>query len=194
MRCSLVPIVLILALAACDRPEAPVGGQRISLDDARGTVEEPLASPDTKDAKWTVAKNGQSIDFGIEGGKPFMSLSCKLKDAPPTIHIIRHVTTRPGEKALFPVIGNGMISRFKVDATLADGEWRWEGAVPAEDGSLEVFTGRRELEATLPGAGSLMIEGSAIPGEFIDWCRKGGAVAKAVEKEEDKAVEEMKAE
>ncbi len=128
--------------------------QRISLDDARGEIEQPLPSPDTENAKWTVAKNGQSIDFGNEGEKPFLTLSCKLRDAPPTIHIIRHVTTRPGEKALFPVIGNGMVSRFKVDATLADGEWRWEGAVPAEDGSLEVFTGRRELEATLPGAGS----------------------------------------
>jgi len=169
----------IVALAACDRPETPVDGQRISLDAARGTIEQPLPSPDTVNASWTVAKNGQSIDFGNPGETPLLTLSCHLKDKAPTIHIVRHVTTRPGEKALFPVIGNGMVSRFKVDATLADGEWRWEGVVPAEDGSLDVFTGRRELEATLPGAGTLIIDGSAIPGEFVDWCRKGGATPNA---------------
>ena len=186
-RLPLIALASLALLGACDRPQAPVGGQRISLDAARNAVEQPLPSPDAENAHWTVAKNGQSIDFGNPGAVPFLTLSCRLKDNPPTIHIVRHVTTRPGEKALFPVIGNGTIARFKVDATLADGEWRWEGVVPAEDGSLEVFTGRRELEATMPGAGTLKIEGSAIPGEFVDWCRKGGAVTKAIEKEEAKA-------
>jgi hypothetical protein len=31
---------------------------------------------------------------------------------------------------------------------------------------LDVFTGPRELEATLPGGGTLLIAGSRIPGEF----------------------------
>jgi len=77
------------------------------------------------------------------------------------------------------VIGNGMISRFKVDATLTDREWRWEGALPAADSQLDVFTGPREIEATLPGGGSLLIEGSRIPGEFVSWCRAGGKVQRA---------------
>jgi hypothetical protein len=177
-------LVSLLLLAACNRPEAPVDGQRISLDDARGSIDQPLPSPDTVNASWKVATNGQSIDFGNPDELPYLTLSCHLTDKPPTIHIIRHVTTRPGEKALFPVIGNGMVSRFKVDATLVNGEWRWEGVVPAEDGSLEVFTGRRELEATLPGAGTLIIDGSAIPGEFVDWCRKGGATPEGAETKE----------
>ena len=32
---------------------------------------------------------------------------------------------------MFPVIGNGTISRFKADAALEDGEWRWQATVPA---------------------------------------------------------------
>ncbi len=172
---TLLPLLL---LAACDRAEPPTGVQRIDLDDARPDIEQPLPSPDTENAAWTVAKNGQSIDFGNADEKPWLSLACRVRADPPTVKIIRHVKVRPGEKALFPVIGNGTISRFKVDAKLEDGEWRWEGEVPADDALLEVFTGRREIEATLPGAGSLIIPGSRIPGEFIDWCRKGGAAPK----------------
>jgi hypothetical protein len=99
-----------------------------------------------------------------------------LRETPARLRIVRHVTARPGEKALLPVIGNGTISRFKVDAVLSGDEWRWEGALPAGDPSLDVFTGPRELEATLPGGGSVLIAGSRIPGEFVNWCRAGGGV------------------
>jgi hypothetical protein len=183
VRASWAALGAVLLLAACDRAEEPVGGQRISLEDARGETRAPLASPDTEDAAWTVSGSGQSIDFGTPGERPFLSLACRVKDDPPTVSVIRHAPARPGEKALFPVIGNGTVARFKADAVLRDNEWRWEATVPADDALLEVFTGRREIEATLPGAGSLMIGGSAIPGEFISWCAKGGAVAQAISEE-----------
>jgi hypothetical protein len=93
---------------------------------------------------------------------------------PPQITVIRHAPARPGEKALFPVIGGGIISRFKVDAALADGEWRWQGALPADDPLLEVFEGSHTLEATLPGGGTLKIAASSVPGQFVAWCRDGG--------------------
>jgi hypothetical protein len=173
----------MLALAACDRAKAPVDPQRVSLEEARGGVREPLASPDTENARWTVAPNGQAVAFGNPGEGPFLSLACRVKDDPPTMRVIRHVEARPGEKALFPVLGNGTISRFKADAALEDDEWRWQAVVPADDPSLEVFTGAREIEATLPGAGSLIIAGSRVPGEFIAWCRRGGAVSEAVTEE-----------
>ena len=173
----------LLGLTACDRAEEPVDPQRISLDAARGEAREPLASPDTDDARWTVARDGQAVAFGNAGERPFLSLACRVKDDPPTIRVIRHAEARPGEKALFPVIGNGTISRFKADAALEDDEWRWQAVVPADDALLEVFTGAREIEATLPGAGSLIISGSRVPGEFIAWCRRGGAVSEAVTEE-----------
>ena len=178
------PLILLSFLAACgDSGDAPVQAQRIALDDARARVAEPLVSPDTKGAKWAVAPNGQSIDFGRSDSAPWLTLACDLRAAPATITVIRHLEARPGQRALFPVLGNGMISRFEVDAALHDGEWRWEGTLPAADPQLEVFAGPRELQATLPGAGSLLIEGSRIPGEFVEWCRAGGRVLRAEEAE-----------
>ena len=182
-------VATLLSLVACDRAEEPVDPQRISLDAARGEAREPLASPDTDDARWTVAPNGQAVAFGNAGERPFLSLACRVKDDPPTIRVIRHAEARPGEKALFPVIGNGTISRFKADAALEDDEWRWQAVVPADDALLEVFTGAREIEATLPGAGSLIISGSRVPGEFIAWCRRGGTVSEAVTEERTAEVE-----
>ena len=184
---AVAAILATFVLAACGQAEEPVDGQRISLEDARGEVREPLPSPDTENASWTVATDGQAVRFGNAGERPFLSLACRVRDDPPTITVIRHAPARPGEKALFPVIGNGTISRFKVDAGLADNEWRWAGTLPADDPLLEVFTGPREIEATLPGAGTLRIAGSRIPGEFIAWCRRGGDVARAVAEEQAEA-------
>ena len=176
-------VATLLSLVACDRAEEPVDPQRISLDAARGEAREPLASPDTDDARWTVAPDGQAVAFGNAGERPFLSLACRVKDDPPSIRVIRHAEARPGEKALVPVLGHGTISRFTADAALEDDEWRWQAVVPADDPLLEVFTGAREIEATLPGAGSLIISGSRVPGEFIAWCRRGGAVSEAVTEE-----------
>jgi len=136
----------------------------------------PLGSPDTRGARWQVSADGQAIDFGQAGEQPLLTLACQVRGNPPQLRIIRHVAARPGEKALFPVLGTGN-SRFKVDATLHDGEWRWEGALPASDPLFDVFETTGKLEATLPGGGSLMIEGSRIPGEFVRWCRAGGKTA-----------------
>lgn len=187
IRQALTIAVLTTALAACRGGEqAPVQGQRISLDDVRNGGEQPLPSPDTKEASWTVSPTGQAINFGNAGGKPFLSLACSVKAGQPQVTIIRHAPSRPGEKALFPVIGGGIISRFKVDAALADNEWRWQGALPADDPVLEVFEEAHSLEATLPGGGTLRIAASGVPGQFLTWCRAGGE-APAVEGDAKKA-------
>jgi hypothetical protein len=187
VKAPLTALAVLISLAACQGEDEPVQAQRFSLDAARHVPTEPLASPDIAGAAWSVTKDAQAIDFARPGAKPLLSLACDLRKTPAQLRIVRHVVARPGEKALLPVIGNGTISRFKVDATLAGGEWRWEGALPASDPSLDVFTGPRELEATLPGGGSLLIAGSRIPGEFVNWCRAGGRVQRveAAEKTED---------
>ena len=149
-------------------------GQRISLADVRSGGEQPLPSPDTKGANWAVSANGQAVDFGQPGARPYLTLACSVKAGQPQLTVIRHAPARPGEKALFPVIGNATISRFKVDATLAGGEWRWQGTLPADDPLLEVFEGAHAIEATLPGGGTLKIGGSGVPGQFVTWCRDGG--------------------
>ncbi len=172
MRCCLA--LLPLALTACDRaPVPPV--QRIELSEAH-TVLPPVLpqSPDTSAANWTVAENGQAVHFGNAGDPPLLSLACRPAETPPQLSVIRHAPALPGQGALFPVIGNGMRSRFLVDATLAEGEWRWEARLSASDPMLDVFTGPREMLATLPGAGTLEVGASRLPGDFVRWCRAGG--------------------
>lgn len=162
-----------MILTACDA--APV--QRVDLDEAAEEDGSPASpSPDTEGAIWAVTKGGTAIAFGHDGASPFLSLTCAIgkEGAEPKLTIARHVVPDPGAKALFPVIGNGVISRFKVDAALSDGEWRWEGTYPAAAGEFDVFTGPRPIEATLPGGGMLKLPASTLPREFIDWCRRNG--------------------
>ena len=184
-------LAVLTLLAACGEP-APEQAQRISLEEARHVPAEPLLSPDTEGAAWAVSDNGQAIRFALPGQRPWMSLECDLRQTPALLRIVRHAPARPGQKALFPVIGNGTISRFKVDAALSGDEWRWEGALPASDPALDVFTGPRELEATMPGRGTLQIAGSRVPGEFVNWCRAGGRLVRA-EAAEQGEVEEAEA-
>lgn len=183
---ALLPLLLTCAtLAACQQqPDTPAQAQRVSLEAARHVPAVPLPSPDTADATWSVSADGQAIRFARPAEPPLLTLACRLRETPPLLEIIRHAPALPGQQALFPVIGNGTISRFKLDASLTQGEWRWQGAVPASDPQLDVFTGPRELEATLPGAGSLLIGGSRVPGEFVNWCRAGGRVQRAEAREQ----------
>ncbi len=167
----LAPTLLLLAGCGDAAPQRPA---RISLDEVRQQSEEPLASPDTAKAAWIVRGDGQAVDFGAKAAAPLLSLECDLRGAPVSVAVVRHAPARPGLTALFPVLGNGGIERFKVDAGLVDGEWRWQAVLPAQDPQLDVFVGQADLEATLPGGGTLAIEGSRVPGEFVTWCRAGG--------------------
>jgi hypothetical protein len=164
------PFVLVFALTACHRGAAPV--ERISLDEARGGPEAPISAPDTKDAAWTVSADGKRIDFALPGGKPLLTLECRMGGAVPVVRIERHVRSRPGESALFPVLGSGPNARFLLAAAEEGGEWLWRGDVPVTDSQLDVFKAGK-LEATLPGGGSLLIAASPMPGELVDRCREG---------------------
>lgn len=169
----LATTLLLSTLPSCRRVEQePVQAQRIAFDKVPTQGEQPLASPDTNGASWALSADGHTLDFGNPGARPFVSLACNADAGPPQITVIRHAPGRAGEKALFPVIGNGKISRFEVDATRAGNEWRWQGTLPADDPQLEVFAGSNRLEATLPGGGTVKIAGSAAPGQFIAACRE----------------------
>lgn len=176
MRLAIALALPLLTLAACDRqadtPRDDV--QRIALDEAGPRQAEADPSPDTGAARWTVSASGQAIDFGNADEAPLLTLGCSLEADPPGMVIIRHARALPGQSALFPVLGNGMSTRFLADATLGEDEWHWEARLPADDPQWDVFAGPRELVATLPGRGTLEIAGSRIPGEFVEWCRSGG--------------------
>lgn len=165
-------------LAACQQQSEPAPEPtRISLEDTRVAQGVAYASPDTSEGRWSVAASGQAIHFGNEGEAPWLTLECALEPEPTELVIIRHAEAFPGQSALFPFVGNGMRSRFFADATLDDGEWRWEARLPTDDAQLAVFEGTRDFTATLPGHGMLEIGGSRMPGEFLEWCRSGGEAA-----------------
>jgi len=193
LRFALAAIAL-LALSACQQSQDDTQqGRRVAFAQSNRELLRPIAAPDTTKARWIVNESGQAIHFGNEGEPPMLTLDCRLADDPPQMRIIRHVRARPGQGALFPVIGNGMISRFLVDAKLEDGEWRWEGTIGAANPMLDVFTGPRPLTATLPGGGLLAIAGSRVPGEFVTWCRAGRNVMKAEADEQDELAADAQA-
>jgi hypothetical protein len=150
-----------------------VEAQRISLADAGQRAEQPIVSPDTNGARWIVAGSGQAVELAKAGQQPYLTLTCQ-PGLQPMVRIVRHVAGRVGEQALFPVLGNGKSSRFKLDVIRGGEDWQWQGQVPAADPQLDVFSGSAELEATLPGGGTLLIAGSSLPGGFVAWCRAGG--------------------
>lgn len=181
--------ILLFTLAACSQQAAPpADAERVPIAQGEARAHDPLPSPDTQNASWSVDDNGKALHFGDEGQPPHLSLDCLLDDGPAKLAIIRHAPALPGEEALFPIYGNGMRSRFLADAALHQAgetsEWRWEAILPADDPQLDVFLGTRDLTATLPGKGMLAIAGSRIPGEFVEWCRTGGRVAEVVSEEE----------
>lgn len=171
-----VSCTALLALCACQQ-QPDDQAQRIALDQAGQRIEQPLASPDTSRAVWTVSTNGKAIQFGNRGADPWLTLDCRLEDrSNPQLAVIRHAPAFPGQTALFAVMGNGYVSRLPASATLAEREWRWEVSLPAADPQWDLFIGTGDMRATLPGKGAIEIPAGPIPGEFVTWCRAGGRV------------------
>lgn len=166
-------VTALLALSACG-DERKV--ERVELSQVSTSQPQALDSPDTRFSFWSVGETGRTINYGDVDEPPMMSVDCLLGDGPPQMRIIRHAPARPGKTALFPVVGNQIRSRFLVETALEDGEWRWQGTVEASDPKLDVFTGPRQLLATLPGGGMIDMAGSTVPWQFVTWCRAGGMI------------------
>ena len=47
-----------------------------------------------------------------------------------------------------------------------------KGIMPIYEPGLDALTGGRSVEATVPGAGSVILNASPLPGELIDRCRE----------------------
>ncbi|WP_137679718.1 hypothetical protein [Aurantiacibacter suaedae] len=174
-------LLLALPLAACSQANGAPSNEGIDLAEAVAAAPRELVmeSPETQFATWTVAENGHAIHFANPGQPPLLSLDCRLNAEPITMAIIRHAPAMPGQSALFAVMGNGHVSRLPAEPTLKDNEWRWETSLPAKDGALDLFIGPGDMRATLPGKGAIAMQPSRIPGEFVEWCRAGGATVNA---------------
>ena len=69
------------------------------------------------------------------------------------------------------IIGNGHKERFPVEATDNGRAFLWEGTIPLGSDKLDVLTGRRRVELTIPGAGTLALNASDAPRDLIETCR-----------------------
>jgi len=164
--------LLLEALAAC-RPAASDGYvQWIDLAaNDRGPRVEPT-SPQVEGAIWASSGGPERIVFGKPGAPPFLALACIGTGSARAIEVTRFAQTDPEAKGMMALVGNGHVERLKIDAEYNGRGWLWRGRYRPADTRLEAFTGTRKLELTIPGAGTLVLEGSTDPGQLIELCRR----------------------
>ena len=168
----------LVTLGAGCKPAAS-DGYRSPAHDAptRTAPSEPIASPDTSQSAWAPNEDGARLLYGDSGAAPFFSLACEEE----LLVITRHVSADANAKAVLALIGNGHVERVFVDAEQQGERWVWRGRLPANDPRLDVLTGGRRVEATIPGAGSLILNPSSAPAMFIADCASGSAAPSAPE-------------
>lgn len=160
-----------LGLLACNPPAADRYVARVGMGE-RDAPSAPIESPDTEGAVWVPSAQGTDrLIYGIPGSPALFALECTRKKGAATIVYTRFAEADPRAKAILALIGNGYVTRLKIDATREDGDWLWRGSEPALSRNFEGLTGSRQVEATVPGAGSVILNASPLPGELIDRCR-----------------------
>ena len=168
-------LAAILAIAACKPPASDEYVERSRIAGEATGPSEPVLSPDTEGAVWAPAGKPGRLLYGKPGERPLMALECETAQGIPLVAYTRFVAADPHAKAILALIGNGHVSRLKIDAVEQNRAWLWKGAVSAEDPALDVLTGMRQVEATVPGAGSVILNPSVLPGELIENCRAQAA-------------------
>lgn len=165
---ALAPLAL---LAACKPPASDDYVERTRIETPVEGPSEPIDSPDTEGAIWAPAERDTRLLYGKPGERPLFALECLSDGKGPEMGYTRFAKADPHAQAILALIGNGHVSRLKIDAAQVGDAWRWEGTVPASDPRLDVLTGAREVEATVPGAGSVILNPSSLPGELVERCR-----------------------
>lgn len=179
---STLALVPVLLLAACNPPAADDYVERTRIDSGSSGPSEPIDSPDTDGAIWAVAQQETRLLYGKPGEQPLFAVECVRTGAEPALSYTRFARADPQAKAVLALIGNSHVTRLQIDAVRVGDVWRWEGSNPAADPRWDVLTGTREVEATVPGAGSLILNASSLPGELVETCR---ALADPVSEEEE---------
>lgn len=176
MRLGVAAAVLAL-LAGCKPPATDGYQERVDLAEAGRFASAPIISPDTKGAIWAPSRAPLRIVYGISGEAPQVALECVGTGADATIRLTRFAPADAEAKALAALIGNGHIARLPVAAWWNGQAWIWQGEVSVLDPRLEALTGTRQVELTIPGAGSVAINPDAQPARLVAECRQLAEVA-----------------
>lgn len=164
----------LLTFAACKPPASDDYIERTRIEAPAEGPSEPIDSPDTQDAIWAPATENTRLLYGVPGERPLFAVECLSEGGEPMLGYTRFARADAHAKAVLALIGNGHVARLKIDAAQVGDVWRWEGAIEAADERLDVLTGNREVEATVPGAGSVILNPSTLPGELVERCRALG--------------------
>lgn len=169
MRAAALPALLLLA--ACNPPAAEDYVARVGVA-GRDAPSPPMASPDTKGAIWAPAPGKpMRLLYGKPGQPPLFALECGMRSGQAVLTYTRFAPADPHAKAILALIGNGHVARLNIDAQRSAGRWLWQGSEAAASPKFEGLTGARQVEATVPGAGSLILNPSPVPGELVLRCR-----------------------
>jgi len=164
--------LLLLALAACRPPASDGYVQRIELAAGEDRPHVEPTSPDVEGAIWASSGGPERIVFGKPGGAPYLALACVGAGGHRAVEVTRFAQTDPQAKGMMALVGNGHVERLKIDAAYNGRGWLWRGRYRPSDTRLDALTGTRKLELTIPGAGTLVLEGSNQPGQLIELCRR----------------------
>lgn len=172
-------VISLLALTSCKPPPTDADMVRDMPEEAANFASDPLPSPETEGAFWAMPEPDEArIIYGVSGDPPLVALRCERPDdVIPVIQVTRLSPADDGAKALLAMVGNGHIGRIPVDSTDVSGRSVWRGGAPAADTAWEALSGPRQLTLTVPGAGMVTLNPSAMPGELIEACRSGEAFA-----------------
>ena len=102
-------LFMTVLLAACGKqPQV----ERIAIGEADAAPAlNPL--PNSLGARWHVSSDGKGVELARPPGKPFLTLHCTIAvGVRSQLTVIRHARSEPGAKALFAVLGNGVVSRM----------------------------------------------------------------------------------
>lgn len=164
---GLLPLAV---LTACNPPAADDYVARVGVTERAPSP--PILTPDTTGAVWAPSPaNPLRLLYGKPGQRVLFALECVQGAREPMLEYTRFAAADPHAKAILALIGNGHVSRLKIDATRDGNRWLWQGRELATSPNFEGLTGGRQVEATVPGAGSLILNPSQAPGELIDRCR-----------------------
>jgi len=164
-------ILVLVGLAACRPPASDDYVERVALDRARGEQRAPIGSPQVEGAIWA-GGGPDRIVYGKPGQAPLLALECAGEGSLRRLEITRFAAADPRAKALMALVGNGHVARLKINAEWTGTAWLWQGGYAPDDPRLEVLTGPREVEATVPGAGTLKLNPSPSPAQLIEHCRR----------------------
>ena len=154
-------------LAACKPPAADGYVERVDLARTGSFASAPLPSPDTTGAIWAASEKPRRILFGLPGKPPLVALAC----TDTMIELTRFAPADPNAQALAALVGNSHVVRIPVDAVPSGRASIWRGSVAAENPGLEALTGTEAVELTIPGAGTVLLSSSPLPGALVMQCR-----------------------